>query len=174
MADALPVQGGGSAAIVPDFNLPVKRFALCTLALLLSLVSSLRAAEPISPIALDAYYKIADALASDSTKRVVENARAFAAAVKDPMLQLAATNVAAATQVDLGKTREMFKMLNSVLANGIKFGDYSLEQGTIYRAYCPMERADWLQANKEPIRNPYHGSEMLTCGEVVETYAAKK
>jgi len=154
----------------------MNRFSLCSLAVLLSLAPSLRATEPvsISPAALDAYYQIADALASDTTTGVVENARAFAAAVKDPMLQLAATNVAAATQVDLSKTREMFKMLNSVFANGIKFGDYSLVQGTTYRAYCPMERAEWLQPNKAPIRNPYHGSEMLECGEVLETYAAKK
>ena len=154
----------------------MNRFSLCSLAVLLSLAPLLRAAEPvaISPAALDAYYKIADALASDSVAGVVENARIFAAAVTDPMLQLASTNVAAATQVDLTKTREMFKMLNSVFANGIKFGDYRLEQGTTYRAYCPMERADWLQQNKEPIRNPYHGSEMLTCGEVIDTYAAKK
>lgn len=152
----------------------MNRFTLCSLAVVLSLVASVRAAEPISPAALDDYYKISDALASDSVIGVVSNAKAFAAAVKDPMLQLAATNVAAATQVDLKKTREMFKMLSSVFTNGIKFGDYSLEQGTTYRAYCPMERADWLQSTKEPIRNPYHGSDMLTCGEVLETYTAKK
>lgn len=154
----------------------MNRFSLCCLAVLVSLTPMLRAAEPaaISPAALDAYYKMADALASDSVSGVVENARIVAAAVKDPMLQLAATNVAAATQVDLKKTREMFALLNTILADGLKFGDYRLEQGTTYRAYCPMERADWLQSNKEPIRNPYHGSEMLTCGEVVETYAANK
>ena len=152
----------------------MKRFVLCGLALVCLMIPSLRAAEAISPAELDAYYRIADALASDSLTGVAENAKAFAAAVKDPLLQLAATNVAAATQVHLEKTREMFKMLNSVLTNGIKFGDYQLQQGTTYRVYCPMKRAEWLQKEATPIRNPYHGLEMLECGEVMETYAAQK
>ena len=58
-------------------------------------------------------------MAADSLGGVADNALAFAKGVKDPALKLAATNVAAATQVDLEKTREMFKMMNSVLTNGI-------------------------------------------------------
>lgn len=37
--------------------------------------------------------------------------------------------------------------------------------------YCPMVkggRGDWLQANDD-LRNPYYGSAMLNCGEVVQT-----
>jgi hypothetical protein len=40
---------------------------------------------------------------------------------------------------------------------------------TVYRQTCPMVRggsADWL-AEEEQIANPYHGSRMLRCGEVV-------
>ena len=152
----------------------MKRFAACSLLLLFSLAPIARAAEALSPAVLEAYYRIADALASDSLQGVAENALAFAKSVKDPALQLSATNVAAATQVDLEKTREIFKTFNSVLANGIKFGDYDLPQGTAYRVHCPMVNADWLQLNEEPIRNPYHGSFMLDCGGVTETYSAKK
>ncbi|OAI41835.1 hypothetical protein AYO41_05190 [Verrucomicrobia bacterium SCGC AG-212-E04] len=154
----------------------MNRLAACSLVLLLSLVPALRAGEPvpISPVALDAYYKITAALAADSLDGVVESSKAFANAVKDPMLQLAATNVAAATQVDLPKTREMFVLMNTILADGLKFGDYRLEQGTTYRVYCPMKQAEWLQSAQVPIRNPYHGAEMLECGAVIDTYAAKK
>ena len=81
--------------------------------------------------------------------------------------------MAAATQVDLAKTREMFKYLSNVLANGIKFHDYKIAAGTTYRVYCPMKNAEWLQPAKTPIHNPYHGSEMLECGEVMATYEAK-
>jgi hypothetical protein len=151
----------------------MKRFLASPLLLFCFFASVASAAEPISSAALESYYKISEALAADSMTGVAENAKMFAAEVKDPTLQLAATNVAAATQVDLAKTREMFKFMSSVFTNGIKFGDYKLAQGTSYRVFCPMKKADWLQAAKSPIHNPYHGSEMLTCGEVMETYEAK-
>jgi len=151
----------------------MKRFLAGSLLLLFSLVPSLRAAEAIGPTTLEAYYKISEALASDSLTSVAENAKLFAAAVKDPALHLGALNVAAATQVDLARTREMFMALSSVLTNGIKFHDYKIAEGTSYRVYCPMKNADWLQAEKTPIHNPYHGSEMLECGEVMATYEAK-
>ncbi|MFO7898316.1 MAG: hypothetical protein R6V58_04560, partial [Planctomycetota bacterium] len=41
----------------------------------------------------------------------------------------------------------------------------------VYKLHCPMafnnRGADWLQP-KKAVRNPYYGSKMLTCGEVVE------
>jgi membrane fusion protein, copper/silver efflux system len=43
---------------------------------------------------------------------------------------------------------------------------------TLYIQHCPMadddKGADWLSLEKE-IRNPYFGSSMLTCGEVIKT-----
>ena len=151
----------------------MKRLFAGSLLLLFALVSTLRGAEAIGTSSLDAYYKISEALAADSLAGVADNAKTFAAAVKDPALHLAALNVAAATQVNLVKTREMFMYFSAVLANGIKFGDYQVAQGTTYRVYCPMKDADWLQPAKAPIHNPYHGSEMLECGEVMATYEAK-
>ncbi len=73
----------------------MKRFLTGSVVFLLSLVPTLRAAEAISPATLDAYYKISEALAADSLAGVAENAKLFAAAVKDPTLQLGALNVAA-------------------------------------------------------------------------------
>jgi len=37
-----------------------------------------------------------------------------------------------------------------------------------YVQYCPMKKVSWLSTAKS-IKNPYYGSEMLTCGEVTET-----
>lgn len=36
-------------------------------------------------------------------------------------------------------------------------------ENTYAMVYCPMVRARWVQTGKT-IANPYHGSEMLTCG----------
>jgi len=46
-------------------------------------------------------------------------------------------------------------------------------EGGLYQFHCPMaddsKGADWLQ-NKSDLENPFYGSTMLTCGELVETY----
>lgn len=38
---------------------------------------------------------------------------------------------------------------------------------TIYYDYCPMKKTYWI-SKEEPIKNPYYGSSMLTCGKVTE------
>ncbi|MGJ1447003.1 DUF3347 domain-containing protein [Sphingobacterium spiritivorum] len=47
---------------------------------------------------------------------------------------------------------------------------------TLYQDHCPMfnngKGAVWFSANKE-IKNPYYGSEMLTCGKVEKTINGK-
>ncbi len=44
-----------------------------------------------------------------------------------------------------------------------------LSNQTVYRDYCPMKKAYWLSADKA-IKNPYYGSEMPDCGDVVNTF----
>ncbi len=148
------------------------------LILLLTLVSPARGAVPLPSAALSEYYKICEALAGDSTKGVLESAKAFAARVREPSLSKSAENVAAATQVDLKKTREVFRTFNHLLIEAIRHGDVVLdERSATFRVFCPMKKADWLQEKKEPIRNPYHGledkGEMLTCGVVMESFGPK-
>ena len=67
---------------------------------------------------------------------------------------------------DLNKQRVHFARLSSNMATLAKAQKLSGE--IIYQAYCPMKKVFWLSAEKD-IRNPYYGSAMLTCGEVVET-----
>lgn len=38
----------------------------------------------------------------------------------------------------------------------------------IYKDYCPMKKTYWL-SSESAIKNPYFGSQMLTCGQVKET-----
>ncbi|MDC6388873.1 hypothetical protein PP182_09290 [Maribacter sp. PR1] len=39
---------------------------------------------------------------------------------------------------------------------------------TLYYQYCPMQDANWLSKDKT-VKNPYYGSQMLSCGSTVET-----
>ena len=67
---------------------------------------------------------------------------------------------------DIKKQRDQFANLSNnmaALAKAVKLSSQS-----IYQAYCPMKKANWLSNSKE-IKNPYFGSAMLTCGKVVET-----
>jgi len=72
---------------------------------------------------------------------------------------------------DIEKQRDHFIPLSTntvkaVQAFGVKGAD------TLYIQHCPMANdnkgADWI-SNKEKIRNPYYGDQMLTCGRVTET-----
>jgi hypothetical protein len=66
---------------------------------------------------------------------------------------------------DIKHQREHFQLLSKDVYDLVKaFGSTQ----TIYKDYCPMVKAIWLSETK-PIKNPYYGSSMLTCGEVQET-----
>jgi hypothetical protein len=61
--------------------------------------------------------------------------------------------------------REHFQLLSKDIYDLVKvFGTTQ----TLYKDYCPMVKAIWLSETK-PIKNPYYGNSMLTCGEVQET-----
>ncbi|KRB57424.1 DUF3347 domain-containing protein [Flavobacterium sp. Root186] len=66
---------------------------------------------------------------------------------------------------DLKKQRETFKSLSKSTYDLIKV---SSPDQPVYKQYCPMADADWLSKEKA-VKNPYYGSSMLTCGNVVET-----
>lgn len=63
-----------------------------------------------------------------------------------------------------------FSQLSNAMIAALKKEPSELE-GSVIRMHCPMAAdnrgADWLQSGEE-LRNPYFGSSMLTCGEVVE------
>jgi len=70
---------------------------------------------------------------------------------------------------DLAAQRRAFSTLSDNLYKSIKA--FGLSGGEAYYEHCPMafnnEGANWL-SDKEAIRNPYFGDEMLTCGYVTE------
>lgn len=66
----------------------------------------------------------------------------------------------------LDKQRAAFNDLSTSLWAVVKGADKL--DASFYYQYCPMKKAYWISEAKA-IKNPYYGSDMLTCGKVVET-----
>ncbi len=70
---------------------------------------------------------------------------------------------------DIDTQREYFMSLSKSMYELVKA---SKPAGTFYYQYCPMANdgkgANWL-SKESVIKNPYFGSQMLTCGKTVET-----
>jgi membrane fusion protein, copper/silver efflux system len=69
----------------------------------------------------------------------------------------------------IGDLRKRFKPLSNQVINLVKtFGPF---ENVYFVQFCPMADEDsgahWLSSSKE-IRNPYFGSQMLKCGEVIK------
>ena len=132
---------------------------------------------------LASYLEVWDTLAKDSTEgvsaaagNVAEVASSFARASDTepahkpaieeltPMIEEHARTLAAAP--DLAAAREAFKGL-SVSVIRLRHLIQSQAEDVVV-VYCPMKNASWLQRGQD-IRNPYHGSEMLSSGRIVQT-----
>lgn len=66
---------------------------------------------------------------------------------------------------DIEKQRSIFNSLSKGIYELIKV---SKPSETVYYQYCPMKKMNWL-SKENAIKNPYYGSQMLSCGSVVET-----
>lgn len=70
---------------------------------------------------------------------------------------------------DIEQQRENFTSLSAKMFELMKIAKPSY---TVYLDHCPMyndgKGADWI-SKESPIKNPYYGSKMLTCGKVKET-----
>lgn len=66
---------------------------------------------------------------------------------------------------DIKKQRDSFKSLSKNTYELIKI---SKPTEPVYYQYCPMQDANWL-SKENAVKNPYYGSQMLTCGKTVET-----
>ena len=66
---------------------------------------------------------------------------------------------------DIKKQRDLFKSLSKNTYELIKI---SKPTEAVYYQYCPMQDANWL-SKENAVKNPYYGSQMLTCGKTVET-----
>ncbi len=103
------------------------------------------------------YVRAQEALAADDFEGA-QTALGDLIAVADDVIGPLAR--AAASAADIASMRSAFKPLSELLAGrDLPFG--------FARAYCPMYDggSNWVQIDG-PVRNPYYGSEMLTCGVV--------
>jgi hypothetical protein len=133
----------------------------------------------VSEELLGQYYVIQKSLASDSLSGVSTSASQIAdlsrkASVKSPQAKTqftALANAAAKLQTtDLKLARAGFGDLSDSLIALMKAAP--VKSNPPYQYYCPMVKKNWLQDRKE-IRNPYYGSSMLTCGELVQASQPK-
>jgi membrane fusion protein, copper/silver efflux system len=119
---------------------------------------------------LPAYFKLQAALAADDLAGAREALRAMMEVTghTGPLPELLHGLLGAD---NLDTLREpAFAQLSNAMIVALKAEPSALE-GSVIRMHCPMAAnnrgADWLQPTDE-LRNPYFGSSMLTCGEVVE------
>ncbi len=70
---------------------------------------------------------------------------------------------------DIEKQRTTFVLLS---ANFYELIKATKQPETIYFQHCPMyndgKGADWL-SKESTIKNPYYGSQMMSCGKTIET-----
>jgi hypothetical protein len=123
---------------------------------------------------LEHYYLIQRSLASDSIEGVSASAAKIAdlsrrAAASEPHAKAQLTGLADAASrlraTDLKSARNGFGELSGSLIGYLKA--IQAKKDPPYQFYCPMVKKNWLQPDKET-RNPYYGSSMLKCGELVQ------
>jgi hypothetical protein len=122
-------------------------------------------ATEMSRAVVDPYVKIAASLASDSMDGVTANAGQLATAASAlgaTAFKIDTAAVQLASAADLADARAKFGQLSEALDSYMTAHHLTPPEG-VRVAFCPMVLKPWLQAGAE-LRNPYYGSQMLTCG----------
>ena len=141
-----------------------RRFLLLVSGILAVLVAAAPAAngstqpEPADfGVQLNEYVQVQEALAADDFETAMAELEEFARITDDVTRALAEHALEAG---DIEEMRARFKPLSESLT------ERNLPQG-FARAYCPMydNGSAWVQRDG-PVRNPYYGAFMLTCGVV--------
>ena len=138
-----------------------RRFRLLSGFLAVSLAAgaaaAMQAAPADFPIQLNEYVQVQEALAADDFETAMAELEEFARITDDATRALAEHALEAG---DIEEMRARFKPLSESLT------ERNLPQG-FARAYCPMydNGSAWVQRDG-PVRNPYYGAFMLTCGVV--------
>ncbi len=154
------------------------RTMLICLSMLL-VVGSATAGSPATPLdqLLGQYFLIQKSLASDSIGGVIASAsqiekisRQAAQTESQAKIHLMALSAAAAKlqTTDLKSARNGFgELTDSLIAYLHAAGS---KRNPPYQFFCSMAKKNWLQPDKE-VRNPYYGSSMSKCGELVQSGA---
>jgi hypothetical protein len=114
---------------------------------------------------VDPYLKIQDALASDSVDDVRANAgniATAATALGAPAMKIDTSALQLASASDLADARVKFGALSEAI-DAYMTGMKLAPPDGVRVAFCPMVLKPWMQRDGT-LRNPYYGSQMLTCG----------
>jgi hypothetical protein len=114
---------------------------------------------------LDPYLGAQAMLASDTIDGVKAQAAALGAAARALGPEAATidrASVRLASAADIADARVQFGALSQAFDGYVSEHHLSLPQG-VRAAFCPMAMRTWLQKDGA-LRNPYYGSQMLTCG----------
>src|SRR4051794_33815315 len=104
-------------------------------------------------------------LASDTIDGVKAQAAAVGAAARaldPPASAIDRASVRLASAEDIADARVQFGALSDAVEGYVSAHHLSLPGG-VRAAFCPMVMRTWLQKDGA-LRNPYYGSQMLTCG----------
>lgn len=133
----------------------------------------------------DNYFAVKDALVKSDSKTASAKAKELETAINAVQMEKLSMDAhmvwmkvtkdlkedvqAISTATDIAKQRERFADLSKNMYGLIKA---SGTEQTVYYQFCPMmndgKGANWL-SKESAIKNPYYGSQMLTCGKTVET-----
>ncbi len=142
----------------------MKRIAL---SLVLFAMAAPALAADLPAALVDAYLSAQTALATDSVKELPTAAKAIETGAA-PLGTDAQLVVDGAKKLggakDLAAARTAFGELSSALVGYAEKSGSTLP-ADLHIAYCPMADKPWVQKGTD-IKNPYYGSQMLTCGTI--------
>jgi len=139
--------------------------------------------QEISPLTgvYESYFGIKDALVKSDGASASEKAKNLLNAINEVRmddLSMEANTVwmktleplknatkAIADTKDVEKQRSHLNALSKEVHSLINVSNFTQP---VYYQYCPMKDANWL-SKEETVKNPYFGSQMLSCGKTVET-----
>lgn len=136
-------------------------------------------------VVFDTYFALKDALVKTDNSAVAVEAKEMTTALSAIKMETLAMDVhmvwmkemsglmASATTIaasqDIKLQREIFIPFSKSIYELIKVAKYEVP---VYVQFCPMANngkgANWL-SKENAVKNPFYGSQMLTCGKVVET-----
>ena len=135
--------------------------------------------------AFEAYFTIQKTLAADQTPKLVTVGRlgeSLGRLLESPEIPDTAKSQLerAIRSIDrlndsLEQAREAFRSVSHALLKVVNVVRGPKSEQGLFHMYCPMVPGgggDWIQRDEE-LRNPYFGSEMLQCGEVVSSQSAE-
>ncbi len=161
-------------------------FALLSLTLHATTVTAkpIQSQNELAPV-FAKYFEVKDALVKTDGKSASAKAKELVAVIKkvemgkltseqhEVWMKVQSALTEDAEQIsdtgDAKRQRDYFVTLSSAI---YKLQKVSKTAAPVYYQFCPMANggkgANWLSKEK-PIKNPYYGSKMMSCGKTVET-----